>query len=111
MVMGQTYEQARQRFHPTATDPGDSHWTSNEDLLGALEAAGFSVNIRVPCAIERLNTSVLVVRYPIGTVNFMHTVVWDAETQKILDPFMLRKHPLPYYQERLCLVFELEPGV
>jgi hypothetical protein len=79
-------------------------------LLYALSAAGVEVNVRVPCPLTQLKDAVLLVRYPIGGSLYMHTVVWDAEQQKVLDPW--EERPFQSYQDGLCIVYELSrPGV
>lgn len=83
---------------------------TNEELLAALQAAGLDVNVRIPCPITGLKDAILLVRYDIGGEAYMHTVVWDVEQQKVLDPWEERPHDS--YQEGLCLVYELSrPGV
>lgn len=100
MVTGTDYTAALQTLHPEG-----GSWTSNEDLLVALKAAGFEINVRIPCPLEQLNDAILVVRYPISGTNFMHVVVWDAKRKEVLDPWEAR--PQESYQRDLCLVFEL----
>ncbi len=108
IVTGQSYDEARHVLHPEAKGPFGSHWTNNMDLLAALNTAGFGINVRVPCPIQQLKSSILVVRYEIMSSQHMHTVVWDAEQQRILDPFPFQARPLETYQEGLCLVYELD---
>ncbi len=108
MVTGTNYYEAFGVLHPSENpvcSQTASHETSNEDLLQALRAAGFEIEVRIRPDIRTLKKAVLVVRYRIGPSMYMHTVVWDAERQQVLDPFDDR--PFEEYQDGLCLAFEL----
>lgn len=78
---------------------------SNEELLDTLSNLGIDVTVRVFCLIRDLKSAILLVRYPIGGGVYMHTVVWDAEQQKVLDPW--EERPFQSYQDGLCLAYEL----
>ncbi len=107
MVTGTDYRQALEVLHPFVC-PNDltaSHSTHNEDLIHALKLAGFEVRILIRPDIPTIRDAILVVRYRIGTSMFMHTVVWDAKEQRVLDPYDQR--PFEEYESGLCLAFEL----
>jgi len=110
MVTGTTYGEALKRLHNVDHIPEEgSAWTSNEALLEALKGSGFEVLVYTPRRLVELGTSILVVRYLIGVTHYMHVVVWDADRQTVLDPFPNgRPRPLYYYEDNLCLVFEIK---
>ena len=101
MLIGMSYDAALGVLHP---EPSESHETSNEVLLQKLTDAGFTIMPKTRRPLSELRNAVLVVRYEIGGSMFMHTVVWDAEHQTVLDPYDAR--PLAEYQEGLCMAFE-----
>lgn len=104
MLTGRTYKEAREVLHP-----GGGSYTANEALVEALQAHGYAIETRFMLpTIRDLHTSLLVVRYRIGGGMFMHSVVWDAEQQKVLDPFDER--PFEEYENGLCLAFEITSG-
>jgi hypothetical protein len=103
-VTGKTYEEALHTLHLDGP-PAVGASTDLNVLIRALEAEGFSLNIRPRCTITELKTSILLVRYEIEGEMFMHTVVWDAECQEIFDPFEFRPHEI--YQQGFCLAFEI----
>jgi predicted double-glycine peptidase len=104
MMTGKTYREALEDLHPGA-QPIESHETSNEDLMRAIQRAGFDIEICIRPNIRNLRDSILVVRYPIENSMYMHTVVWSAEDQRVLDPFEDR--PFEEYEKGICLAFEL----
>lgn len=102
-IRGISYQEAMGVLHPE----GRGASTSNEALIDVLQETGFDVDVRIRPDIRTLRTAVLVTRYRIGPEMFMHAVVWDANAQRVLDPFEDR--PFEEYQTGLCLAFELKP--
>lgn len=100
MLTGRTYAEALARLNPN-----EESWTNTDDLLKALDCEGLTHEIRIRPDIRTLRTSILTVWYKIGEETYLHTVVWDAEKQQVLDPWGQR--PFDEYVSGLCLAFEL----
>lgn len=64
-------------------------------------------NVNNKVDIKSLKNPALLCLYTVDIVKGNHAVVWDPETQKVLDPGRKKNMPISFYQKRLTFAFEL----
>ena len=117
MLLGISYQQALWTLHPNhqpyETVCGDM-WTIKDALVRAKAKLIFHSNLGKLHKIDDEEVDIRSFKKPailgiyqrdISGAN--HAVVWDPDTQKVLDPGRKRNLPVNYYQRRLVFAFEL----
>lgn len=99
MVANISHRQAIQLIHPFHVK-GQDYLTFEGDAVRALRFLGFKVRKRYLKDFTQLKNSAIVIVNGADYRGDGHTVVWDPESQRIIDPARNQNVSLSFYQER-----------
>lgn len=115
MISGRSYNEMLKLIYPKRKK---ANWNidgvSDEAIYRSLNRLGIKYRKRKPTTLSNIKSNaILIIGNYLGDTNTDHTVIWDYEKQKILDPYpnknrsRKKKFPLTTYQNNLLYILEI----